>query len=180
MFNKSQLEKKISMNIEYTKNDLDILFEPLEESYVEEVINKLETIIENYIYLEIARAPPEIEGLDNYTHSPIDLIGDLKKIEKKNRTYYELFRDIRKVTGAVRDLHLKIYAVKTPKGISLDKTQLCLPFQFYVDTVKIDNKEVPKVFIKLFPICSYFYKPEIREFLNKKCNNVIVESINGK
>ena len=180
MFNKSQLEKKISMNIEYTKNDLDILFEPLEESYVEEVINKLETIIENYIYLEIARAPPEIEGLDNYTHSPIDLIGDLKKIEKKNRTYYELFKDIRKVTGTVRDLHLKIYAVKTPKGISLDKTQLCLPFQFYVDTVKIDNKEVPKVFIKLFPICSYFYKPEIREFLNKKCNNVIVESINGK
>ena len=83
MFNKSQLEKKISiMKIEYTKNDLDILFEPLEESYVEEVINKLETIIENYIYLEIARAPPEIEGLDNYTHSPIDLIGDLKKIYK--------------------------------------------------------------------------------------------------
>ena len=58
-------------------------------------------------------------------------------------------------------------------------TQLCLPFQFFVDNIKIDNKEVPKVFIKPFQKCLLPFN-DIFEFLNNKFNNVTIESINGK
>ena len=43
-------------------------------------MNNLENLLEYYVYLDIAKNPPEIEGYPNYHHKGIDLKEELSKV----------------------------------------------------------------------------------------------------
>ena len=111
---------KINITLYYNSNPLDDLYENLEEDYINSVISNLTSIISAYAYIEIAQNPPQPENISDYNHEPIDLIGSLNNIKRKDVKFYDFYREMREILGTVRDLHFRIFGLNTPKGIKLD------------------------------------------------------------
>ena len=91
--------------------------EKLDKSYCNDIINNLNTLLEYYVYLDIAKNPPEIEDIPNYHHRKIDLKGELSKVSTENRKFYEFYQEILKILTATKDLHFDIKAFTSPKRL---------------------------------------------------------------
>ena len=98
--------------------------------------------------------PPEPEGKTGYVHPAIDLKDALGKIDKKDRKFYDFYRDLRQILSTPRDHHFRIYGLRTPKNINIAYMTACLPFSFYVDK---DENNKTKIYIKYFEDCAIFY-----------------------
>ena len=72
----------------------------LKESYVTEILSNLISIINAYVFLDIAQNP-QIFNAAHSTHSPIDLISTLENVKKENRKFYEFYREIKEIIGTV-------------------------------------------------------------------------------
>ena len=169
--------QKITVSYYYNENPIYDLYEDLDKNYIDNVISNLTSIISSYAYLEIAQNPPQPEGLPNYNHEPIDLIGSLNNMARENRKFYDFYREMRKILGTVRDLHFRIFGSATPSGIKIDKITACLPFEFYV--AKDSSGEV-KMYIKYYDSCAPYFTEKERQFVKEKCDNKIaLKSING-
>ena len=137
--------KKISLNY-YQLSSLDKIYdEEMSEENCAKIIDNLKDVLEIYVYSDIAKNPPEIEDYPNYHHKPIDLKGELDKVSKVNRKFYEFYQEIEKILTSTKDLHFNIYAHQTPKGIQFGQYVAALPFNFEIR--KSDNGQY-KVFIK--------------------------------
>ena len=170
--------QKINVTYYYNENPIYDLYEDLDKNYIDNVISNLTSIISSYAYTEIAQNPPQPEGLPNYNHDPIDLIGSLNDMKRENRKFYDFYREMREILGAVRDLHFRIFGSATPSGIKIDQITACLPFSFYVD--KDSNEEV-KIYIKYYESCAPYFSEEERQFVKEKSDKKIaLKSINGK
>ena len=171
-------DQKITLTYYYNKNPIDDLYEDLEESYIDNVISNIITLISSYSYTEIAQNPPQPEGFPNYNHEPIDLVGALNNIKRQGRKFYDFYRELRAILGTVRDLHFRIFGLNTPSGIKLDQITACLPFMYYVDK---DSNDQPKVYIKYNRDCAAFYTEEQRNYIQERCDNkVALKLINNK
>ena len=82
--------------------------EKLEKEYCEEVKKNLKEVFELYIYTDIAKNPPIIEGHPNYHHEPIDIQQSLENISCENRYFYEFYQEVMKILTATKDIHLNI------------------------------------------------------------------------
>ena len=111
--------------------------------------NVIKLMEEGYIYTDIIKNPPMPEYFGK-----IDLISDLKNVQTKNRTYYDFFRDIRRIIGKMKDGHLNIVASKSPNGYDLKKMTMCLPFSFII---KGDTPEEAKIYIEKYEDCLKFF-----------------------
>ena len=180
MRNKYQSYYPINLTVKYYNNPIeDLFYEPIDEQYISEVTHYLASIIKNnYIYDDIAKNPPEPNGLENYTHPPIDFENALNNIEKTNRKFYEFYQEVKKILGTTRDLHFSIYGFKTPKGVKFNYMTACLPFSFYVEK---DENFLPRIYIQYYPNCAQYFSEQIKEIVQEKANNKIpLELINGQ
>jgi len=170
--------QKINVSYYYNENPIYDLYEDLDKTYIDNVISNLTSIISSYAYTEIAQNPPQPEGLPNYNHDPIDLIGSLNNMTRENRKFYDFYREMREILGAVRDLHFRIFGSATPSGIKIDKITACLPFSFYVSK---DSSGNIKMYIKYYDSCAPFFTEEERQFVKEKSDKKIaLKSINEK
>ena len=170
MFSKTKEDQKITITYYYNKSPIDDLYEVLDKEYINNVVSNLISIISAYAYTEIAQNPPQPEGLPNYNHDPVDLVGSLNNITREGKKFYEFYRELREILGTVRDLHFRIFGLNTPSGIKLDQITACLPFSFYVD--KDSNNDI-KMYIKYNDDCAAFYSEEERSYIKERCDNKI-------
>ena len=149
----------------------------LTEEYITNVISNLTSIINAYVFLDIAQNP-KIFKTSHSTHSPIDLIDTLEKVKKENRNFYEFYREIREILGTVRDMHFNIYSSGLPNG-EIFYASACIPFSFIVDKDNNDNKI--KVYIKYFENCARFYNDNIKNYIKEKMESkTALKLINGQ
>ena len=81
--------QKIKITYQYFDNPIETLYEELNETYVQNVISNLSSIIDNYIFIDIAKNPPTENLPEGYYHTPIDLISSLKSINITNMNFYD-------------------------------------------------------------------------------------------
>ena len=139
------LERKPGQNIylEYKQTCLldKIYDEEMSEENCTKIINNLKDLLDIYVYIDIAKNPPNIENYPNYHHRPIDLKAELDKVSKSNRKFYEFYQEIEKILTSTRDLHFNIYAHQTPKGIKFGQYFVALPFNFILKKIKMIHIE---------------------------------------
>ena len=148
---------------------LDIFYTPINSSYMEDIISNLTSIIEGYVYLDIAKNPP------NSLHEKVNLKEELNKINTTNdRPFYDFFRDIRKVFAKLKDIHL----IPNSFFNSFSTFKACIPISFYIN---IDNNNEYQLYIKNNFICPFKYENEkISTFINKAINDKVeISSINN-
>ena len=125
-------KKNISLNYYQTSEIDDLMDEALSEVYCNNIIKDMQEIFEIYVYTDIAKNPPKINGDPNYHHEKINIKERLSKIITKNRYFYEFYQEIELILSSVRDGHLNVFATKTPKGVSIDQYKAHLPFEFKI------------------------------------------------
>jgi len=192
-FNKTDNNKRICFKYDYecpisynymNKNSNECtnyiysLYEDLAESYIDYVISNLVSIIDSYVFLDIAQNP-QIFKTSHSTHSPIDLIASLNNVKTENRQYYEFYREIRQILASVRDMHFNIFSFTSPDLKNLQGVSACIPFSFFIDKDSYDNKI--KVYIKYNEECAKYYSDEIKDYVRKKVETkTALKLINGK
>jgi len=142
-----------SVNVEFEQNQKVFLYykqdsklsslmdEKLEKEYCEEVKNYLKEVFELYVFTDIAKNPPIIEGHPNYHHDPIDIQQSLENINSENRYFYEFYQEVMKILTSIKDRHLDITSFKTPKGIIFEQYIAALPFNFIIKNSKNNTEE---------------------------------------
>ena len=76
---------------------------------------EIHLLINLYLYSDITKNPPEISGYPNYHNKQVDLKGELDKVSKVNRKFYEFYKEIQKILTSIKDLHFNIYVHETSK-----------------------------------------------------------------
>ena len=172
--------QEIRITVKYENNPIEDLYEIIDESYANDVISNLTSLIDYaYIYNDIAKNPPEPNGIENYTHPPIDFAKAFSEINITNRTFYDFYRDIRAILGTPRDLHFGIFGMNTSSGKKFSYMTACLPFSFYVE--KNENETEPKMYIKYFQDCGVYFSKKVRQYVKEKADNKIpLELINDE
>ena len=125
-------EEQEEITISYSQfSEIDELLDlDLAEGDCVEALESLATILDLYVYLDIAKNPPEIEGYPNYHHKKVDLIEEIESIPTKDRKFYEFYQDVKKVLTTTRDLHFNIACLKVDNIVL--QYQAYLPFNFRV------------------------------------------------
>ena len=101
-----QKEKDQKINFSYRQyaDFMEGLYnEEMEESICKDIINNLINLLEYYVYLDIAKNPPEIGGDSNYHHKGINLKEELNKDSTKNRKFYDFYQEIETILNSPRD-----------------------------------------------------------------------------
>ena len=157
--------------ISIESNSLESLYTPINSTHMKNIISNMTSIIEGYAYLDISKNPP------NSLHEAIDLIKELNAINTATeRPFYEFYRDIRRVIGKLKDVHL----MPIPSFNSFDQYMACIPVSFYID---IDDKKEYQLYMKDNSFCSFIYPytQDIERFINNAINDKIeISSINGE
>ena len=72
----------------------ELINETVSEEYCNSVISNLTALLnEGYEYLGFLKAPSQPEGKEDYVVK-VDLISELNKIKKTDRTFYHFYADI--------------------------------------------------------------------------------------
>ena len=135
----------VYLNYEQSSKIDELIDENLEESYCVDIIKNLKNLFEIYVFSDIAKNPPEIEGIPNYHHEKIDFQKRLSSVSTKNRKFYEFYQELQLIFGTVRDGHLNIVAKETPLLTQISQYHAVLPFDFKIIKVQSDYR----IFIKI-------------------------------
>ena len=119
---------KIYLNYKQFSKIDNLMDEVLTENFCKNVIKNFQDLFEIYVYSDIAKNPPNIDGHSNYHHEKINIKERFGNLPTKNRKFYEFYQDIQMIISTVRDRHLSIVAYKTPKGIAINQYIADLPF----------------------------------------------------
>ena len=126
----------IGINSQEFKPNLNELYIPVDPDYMQSIISNLTTMLDSYVYLDIIKNPP------NNLHDKIDLKQELNEINtSEQRPFYEFYRDFRKITTKVKDIHL-LSLVSFQK---LSYYIAYIPFLFYICK---DNNNNYKICLK--------------------------------
>ena len=148
-----------SVNVEFEQNQKVFLYykqeselsslidEKLEKEYCEEVKKNLKELFELYVFTDIAKSPPIIEGHPNYHHEPINIQKSLENISCENRYFYEFYQEVMKILTSTKDRHLTICSFKSPKGIIFEQYEAVLPFYF---VIKNSSNNIEKGEFKMY------------------------------
>ena len=153
------------------KFSIDIFNVEFPESSCQNVIqNVIKIVEEGYAYTDIIKNPPNKEYFGKY-----DLLEQLKKIETNNRKFYDFYRDIRRITAQMKDLHFNIFPEFSPNNINIESIEICLPFSFYI---KGSTKETAQIYIEINEDCFNLYTQEQQDFINSHLDKALL-SINN-
>ena len=158
-----------------------IINEKVSEEYCNSVLSNLTSLIkETYVYYDFLKAPKQPEGYEDYIQK-IDIITKLNEIDKKDRYFYDFYRDIKSVLGKTGDGHLQIIAEETPNKLPFSSLTFCVPFFIYPSK----NYSAIKGGIYKFVVyttsetCFENYSEETINQI-KKVNKKNIAKINGK
>ena len=163
------IEKKSDQIIYLDYNhfsQIDILLNyVIKDNACADIIKNIQDLLEIYVFSDIAKNPPKINGLA-YHHEKINLKEELGKISTTNRYFYEFYQDIEKILGTVKDLHLNIINFFTDTAV--------LPFNFVI-------KEYNNNFRIFIEKNKYYNKfdDKIKQFIDNHLN-IPLKSINNK
>ena len=130
---------------------VELISEKVSEEYCNQVINNMTAILnEGYVYLDFLKSPKQPEGYDDYIPK-VDLISELNSINKKNRTFYDFYRDIENVLEKTRDGHFNIYARITPNNFLLNSSYFCIPFLYSLIETNDEKGEVNGAYLSIEP-----------------------------
>ena len=153
--------------IKSEKFNLDVFNVGIPEDKSKLILNNIIKLIEEgYAYNDIIKNPPNGEYF-----MKIDLISELKKIETKNKRYFDFYRDIRRITSRANDVYLNILPIRSPNNYNLDNLYICLPFSFYI---KGDSKESTYIFIEINDDCFHYYTQEQQNFIISHLNKHLI------
>lgn len=140
--------------------DLSQLYKEVDSIYMNNIISNLTSLLEGYVYLDIVKNPP------NSKHQKINLIEELRKINiSSNKPFYEFFREIRRVIGSVKDVHLAIMPLNNQ---ALNYTA-CIPFSF---EIKADENNEYQINMRNSSHCNFKYNnTNISYFINNAIEN---------
>ena len=128
-----------------------LINEKVSEDYCNQVISNMTAILdEGYVYLDFLKSPKQPEGYDDYIPK-VDLISELNAIDKKDRTFYDFYRDIENVLEKTRDGHFNMYARVSPNNFFLNASYFCIPFTYSLIETKNENGEVNGAFLSIEP-----------------------------
>ena len=150
--------------------DLSQLYIEVDSIYMNNVISNLTTLLEGYVYLDIVKNPP------NSMHKKIDLKEELNKIDTtSNKPFYEFFREVRRVIGSVKDVHLVLMPLTNQ---ALNYTA-CVPFSF---EIKKDENNEYQINMKNSSHCNFTYNnTNITDFINNAIGKKTkISSINNQ
>ena len=157
--------------ISIKSNDLESFYTQINSTHMKNIISNITSIIEGYAYLDISKNPP------NSLHEQINLIEELNDINTTtDRPFYEFYRDIRRVVGKLKDVHL----MPSSSFNSFDQYMACIPISFYIN---LDDKNEYQLYMKNNFFCPFNYNnnSDIDLFINDAINNKIeISSINGE
>ena len=158
----------------------ELITEKVSEQYCNEVIDNITTILnEGYVYLDFIKAPKQPKGYEDYIPK-VDLISELNQINRKDRTFYDFYRDIENVLEKTRDGHFSMYARVTPNNFPLSSSYFCIPFTYSLIETKNDQEEVNGAFLTIEPSnsCKEGYSEETLKKIDEYKGKKIIE-ING-
>jgi hypothetical protein len=125
------IKGQIEGSDEYEK----LINEKVSEQYCNDVITNLVTAIDElYIYSDFIKAPRQPEGYDNYIPK-VDLVKELNAINKKDRYFYDFYRDIKGILGKTRDGHFSFDINLMSKFVDLEFYYFCIPFKYKVEEI---------------------------------------------
>ena len=162
-------------NSDVKANPLEELYNEVTPEYMKEVLEKVSSLFDSYVFSDILANPPY-----PYDDVKLNISFIFAHIEvDKNRPFYEFYRDFKMALSVLRDSNFDIIGgnitFKLDDIIPFGDYRMCLPFKFYLDYE--DNKDV-KMYIKDYPPCSQFYESSIVDLIKANENNNVVE-ING-
>jgi hypothetical protein len=169
-FNK---KRDIYLNYKQSSKIDGLMDEEISEIFCNNVIKNLQNLFEIYVYTDIAKNPPQIEGHPNYPHEKINIQERLAKISTKNRYFYEFYQDIETILGTVKDGHLNVISAKTPKGIEFIQYAASLPFNFIIKGYESQYR----IFIKKNDYYNKLTNKKIQGFIDSHLN-LPLKSIN--
>ena len=146
-----------------------LISEKVSEKYCNDVISNLTSILDDaYIYLDFIKAPKQPAGYDNYIPK-VDLIKELNDINKKDRYFYDFYRDIKKVLEKTRDGRLYFSAFTTPNNYSLEEYYFCIPFKYTIKEIFNKENKVNDTFLTIESVnsCKNGYSNETIEKIEK-------------
>ena len=172
-----KVEKELDQDVFISYRQISLfsalLDEKLDKAYCENVTNYLNELFDLYIFTDIAKNPPNVEGIENYHHKKIDIKRELTNVKTENRYFYEFYQEVMTIISTLKDLHLSLYAEYTPKKIPFIQYQVHLPFNF---VIKQDTNEKFKLYIEINDKINHFDE-DIKALL-EKCVDSPLKSIN--
>jgi len=153
-----------------------LINENVSEEYCNYVINNITSLLNDaYIYNDFLKAPKESQNKSNLDYFPhVDLIEELNKINKKNRSFLDFYRDLENVLEQSKDGHLNIYADNSPRFFQLNAFYYCIPFKYMVKV----NETFFSFFLQYIDTCKDEYSNEIINKIKSYDNRRII-SINN-
>ena len=155
------------------KVNLNDLYYIIDSDYMNKTISNLISLIDGYVYLDIGKNPP------NDMHEKIDLKKELKSINiKGNNTFYEFYREIKRVFAKIKDIHLNLI----PHVNGTFDYYACIPFSFNINSSINNNITEYYIYLKDESInCPFDYNENISSFINVAIQeNLTVSKIKGK
>ena len=163
-------DQDVIIDYEQTSPISSLLDEKLDKSYCENIIKNLIEMYDLYIFTDIAKNPPNIEGIPNYHHRKIDIQKELSEVKTEGRFFYEFYQEVMSIIKTLKDFHLTLYARYTPEGIPIIQYQIALPFNLYI------KQEDLKLYIKINDNIKY-YSQYFKNLL-ASCENTPIKTIN--
>ena len=170
--NKVRIDQEIYVSYKQFSDIDELLDKDVNTIDVKNIKTNLIKYLDFYVYLDIAKNPPIIDGFPNYHHRKVDLIKEIKSVIIRKRKFYELYQEIEKILTTTRDLHL-IFAGRQYNNVLLNH-QAYLPFNFIID----DYNGEKRIFIQKNQYFNEFdsnIQKNINSHLNiplKKINNI--------
>ena len=159
----------------------ELINEKVSEQYCNDVITNLTTAIDElYIYSDFIKAPRQPEGYDNYIPK-VDLVKELNAINKKDRYFYDFYRDIKGILAKTRDGHFSFDASETPNNSDLYFHYFCIPFRYKVEEIFNEENLLNETYLTIEPryYCEDGYSNEtIEKIANLEGKKII--KINNK
>ena len=143
------------------------------EEYCTSIIDNLINLIkEGYIYNDYHKNPKQPDGWKDY-FTKVNLVEELGSIVKKDRKFFDFYRDIETVLEKTNDVHFSIYGIKTPSNFKFSDYYYCIPFKY-----EIKENQTPQIILKYIDSCNEGYEEEIINKI-KSLDNKVINQING-
>ena len=130
------IELELTIDIYEISEYFDIIEKvEITEEDSKKLINSLVQILERYVFLDIAKNPPQPK--ENYFNK-VDLIKELNSINTQKRSLYEFYRDVKSVICKCQDLHLDINLERNfTSTINLLKSEFVSPITLYIQDTDV-------------------------------------------
>ena len=140
----------------------------ISEEEANKLINNLKKILERYVYLDIAKKPPQPS--EEY-HNKVDLLKDLDNVNKQNMRLFDFYRDVKIIIDKCQDLHLDIDLKKEfENGITLHNSFFISPVVFAISNNELVSAPNPLIIDKNYfddNLMDIIKANEKKNFINK-------------